>query len=244
MNVIVLMAGPSTDFEKRGHVYPKYLLELNGKPIIQLVVESLSNLNANISFIIRKEDDDKAFLASTLRILCPSASIFKVSTTTMGATCSALFAIDKINNDEELIIINGDQLITTDIKKIIERYRKYQLDGGIICFRSVHPRWSFVSLDENGFVSETSEKRPISDLATCGCYYFRRGSDFVSAAFDNIRKDVNFGGKYYVCSTYNELILKQQKVGIFEIEKQEYISFSTPQMYENYINQKTINNYD
>lgn len=238
MNIIVLMAGPSTDFEKRGHVYPKYLLELKGKPIIQQVVESLSNLNANISFVIRKEDDDKAFLASTLRILCPTASIYKVSSTTKGATCSALFAIDKINNDDELVVINGDQLLTSDIKGAVEDFRARQLDGGIICFRSVHPRWSFVSLDDDGYVNETSEKRPISDLATCGCYYFKHGSDFVTAAFDNIRKDVNFDSKYYVCSTYNELILRQKRVGIVEIDKQNYISFSTPQMYENYINHK------
>lgn len=238
MNIIVLMAGPSTDFEKMGHAYPKYLLELKGLPIIQQVVESLKPLEANISFVIRKEDDDRAFLASTLKILSPKSEIYKVSSTTKGATCSALFAIDSINNDEELIVINGDQLITADLKPIIDEFRDRQLDGGVICFRSVHPRWSFVSLDENGFVNETSEKRPISDLATCGCYYYKHGSDFVQAAFENIRKDVNFDGKYYVCSTYNELILQQKKVGVHEINKKEYISFSTPQMYENYINHK------
>lgn len=238
MNIIVLMAGPSTDFEKKGYVYPKYLLELKSKPIIQQVVESLGILEANISFVIRKEDDDKAFLASTLGILCPTASIYRVSSTTKGATCSALFAIDSINNADELLVINGDQFISSNIKDAIDDFRGRKLDGGIICFRSVHPRWSFVSLDEDGFVNETSEKRPISNLATCGCYYFKHGSDFVTAAFDNIRKDVNYDGKYYVCSTYNELILQQKKIGIVEIDKKDYISFSTPQMYENYINHK------
>lgn len=238
MNIIVLMAGPSSDFETHGHVYPKYLLEVQGQPIIQRIIETLQPLNANISFVIRKDDDDQVFLASTLKILCPNASIYKVSNTTQGAACSALFAIDSINNNEELIIVNGDQLITSGVKDAIEEFRKKQYDGGTICFTSVHPRWSFISLDENGLVNETSEKRPISNLATAGFYYFKHGKDFVNAAFDNIRKDVNFNGKYYVCSTFNELILNQKKVGIYKINKSEYISFSTPQMYENYLNHK------
>lgn len=238
MNIIVLMAGPSTDFEKHGHAYPKYLLEIKGQPIIQRVVESLQLLNAKISFVIRKEDDDKAFLTSTIKILCPNALVYKVSNTTQGATCSALFAIDSINNEEELVIVNGDQLITSGIKEAVDEFRRNNYDGGTICFNSVHPRWSFVSLDENGLVNETSEKRPISNLATAGFYYFKHGKDFVNAAFENIRKDVNYNGKYYICSTFNELILIQKRVGIYKIKKSEYISFATPQMYENYLNNK------
>jgi dTDP-glucose pyrophosphorylase len=238
MNIIVLMAGASTDFETRGYVYPKYLLEIQGLPIIQRVVDSLKVLDAIISFVIRKEDDDKSFLASTLRILSPESPIYKVGNMTRGATCSALFAIDQIDNEDELVIINGDQLITANLLEAVNDFRSKACDGGVICFNSIHPRWSFVSLDEHGFVNETSEKRPISNLATAGFYYFRHGSDFVRSAFENIRKDVNYDNKYYVCSTYNELILEQKKVGVFQIGKEQYISFSTPHMYDNYLNNK------
>ena len=238
MNIIILMAGPSKDFENQGFVYPKYLLEMNGEPIIQRVVEGVKSLKADISFVIRKEDDDKAYLASTLQILAPNSVVYKVGEETQGAVCSALFAIDSINNDDELIVLNGDQLVKKGLPEAIAEFRKKEYAGGVIVFRSVHPRWSYVSLDENGLVNETSEKRPISDMATAGCYYFRHGKDFVEAAFNTIRKDVNYEGKYYICSTYNELILNQQKVGVYEINKKDYISFATPQMYENYLNHK------
>ena len=238
MNIIILMAGPSKNFENKGYVYPKYLLEMNGEPIIQRVIEGLKPLNANLSFVIRKEDDDKAYLASTLQILAPNSTIYKVGEETQGAVCSALFAIDSINNDDELIVLNGDQLVKKGFSEAINEFRKKGYAGGAIVFRSVHPRWSYVALDENGLVNETSEKRPISDMATAGCYYFRHGKDFVEASFNTIRKDVNYDGKYYICSTFNELILNQQKVGVFEINKKDYISFATPQMYENYLNHK------
>lgn len=235
MNIVILMAGPSKGFEEKGHIYPKYLLEMNGEPIVQRVVESLKPLKANPSFIIRKEDDDKAYIGSTLNILSPGCSIYRVSNITKGAVCSALFSIDSINNDDELLIINGDQLIRNGIVEAIAEFRRKKEEGGIIVFRSVHPRWSFVSVDEEGHVNETSEKRPISDMATAGCYYFRHGKDFVEAAFNTIRKDVNYNGSYYICSTYNELILSQKKVGVYKILPKDYVSFATPQMYENYL---------
>ena len=232
MNVVVLMAGSSQSFAEKGYMYPKYLLDYKGKPIVQHVVESLKPLNADLSFVILKEDDDKAFIASTLQILSPEAKIYKVNKLTKGAVCSALFAIDSINNDDELLIINGDQLLTSELVESIQEFRAKQYEGGISVFRSVLPRWSFVALDEQGMVCETSEKRPISDLATAGCYYFRHGKDFVAAAYNIIRKDENYSGNYYICSTYNELILKQQKVGVHEILTENYLSFATPQLYE------------
>lgn len=235
MNVVVLMAGPSKGFEEKGHIYPKYLLEINGEPIIQRVVESLKPLEGNLSFIIRKEDNDKSYIGSTLNILSPGCTIYKVSDITKGAVCSALFAVDSINNEDEFLIINGDQLIRNGIAEAVDEFRRKGEDGGIIVFRSVHPRWSFVAVDEEGYVNETSEKRPISDMATAGCYYFRQGKDFVEAAFNTIRKDVNYNGNYYICSTYNELVLSQKKVGIYKIPSKDYVSFATPQMYENYL---------
>ena len=36
-------------------------------------------------------------------------------------------------------------------------------DAGVITFESVHPRWSYVRLDSENRVTETAEKRPISN---------------------------------------------------------------------------------
>ena len=157
---------------------------------------------------------------------------------TKGAVCTMLFAIDQINNENELLILNGDQLIRRDINEALDNFRKRDLDGGIVVFRSVHPRWSYVLLDESDLVMQTSEKRPVSNIAAAGCYYYKKGSDFVRSALSVIRKDVNYQGNYYTSSTYNELILEQKKIGVYEIPKDNYISFSSYQMYENYLNHR------
>ena len=238
MNIVILMAGSSQDFIDKGHFYPKYLLEIQNEPIIQRVINSLSEIGGSLSFIIRKEDNEKFFLGNAIKILAPESSVIVVESLTKGAVCTMLFAIDQINNENELLILNGDQLIRRDINEALDNFRKRDLDGAIVVFRSVHPRWSYVVLDESDLVMQTSEKRPISNIAAAGCYYYKKGSDFVRSALSVIRKDVNYQGNYYTSSTYNELILEQKKIGVYEIPKDNYISFSSYQMYENYLNHR------
>ena len=62
MNILILMAGTAKDFEEKGHIYPKYLLEVQNKPIIQRITESLENVGEKITCIIRHQDQEKYFL--------------------------------------------------------------------------------------------------------------------------------------------------------------------------------------
>lgn len=239
MNILILMAGSDSDFCEKG--YPKYLLEIQNKPMIQRTIELLEHVGDNITCIIRKEDQDRYFLGDTLKILSPKSKVIEVAGDTRGAVCSALFAIDEINNDSELLILNGSQLIKTDIAPAIKDFRDRNLDGGIVVINAVHPKYSSILLDEDGYVVQTSEKRPISNLASTGCCYYKKGSDFVGAAFSVIEKDVNTQGKYYISSTFNEMILNQKKISTYEIPKKDYLTFASYQMYENYLTNRRSN---
>ena len=240
MKILILMAGESLDFIEKGYKYPKYLIELNNKPIIQNIIESIQNLSHDITCIIRRQEQEEFYLKDTLKILSNTCNVIQIHDITKGAVCTALFAIDKINNDEELLILNGDQYIKADIELAINNFRSRNLDGGIITIDAVNPKYSTVLLDENNLVIQTSEKRPISKIASTGCSYYKHGYDFVEAAFSVIEKDVNTNGNYYVSSTYNEMILKQKKIGIYKIPKSDYISFSTYQMYEKFMSIKNF----
>lgn len=238
MNILILMAGAAADFEEKGHSYPKYLLEIQNKPMIQRIIESLENVGDNITCIIRKQDQEKYYLADTLKILCPKCKVIELAGDTRGAVCTALFAIDEINNDQELLILNGDQLIKRDISEAIADFRARNLDGGLVTMNAVNPNYSTVLLDGNNYVVQTSEKRPISPMASTGCSYYKKGSDFVKSSFAVIQKDINTQGKYYISSTFNEMILNHKRVGIFEIPKKDYISFANYQMYANYLSHR------
>jgi hypothetical protein len=91
-----------------------------------------------------------------------------------------------------------------------------------------------VKTDEDGFVIEASEKRPISRNATAGIYYFREGRMFVDAAKQMLIKQASVNGGFFVCPSFNELILAQMRVGVERIERAQYISLATPQAVEEY----------
>ncbi|EAH6268139.1 glycosyl transferase family 2, partial [Campylobacter jejuni] len=61
--------------------------------------------------------------------------------------------------------------------------------------------------------------------AIAGFYYFNKADFFVKSAFDMIKKDVNYEGKYFIASTLNELILQDKKIINISIDKDRYFTF-------------------
>ena len=94
-----------------------------------------------------------------------------------------------------------------------------EIDGGMLTFTATHPKWSFAKLDSDGFVTEVAEKKPISDIATTGIYYWKKGSDYVKYAEDMIKKDVRVNNEFYVCPVFNQAIEDNKKIKIFNVEK-------------------------
>jgi dTDP-glucose pyrophosphorylase len=232
MNVLVLMAGDSGRFEEAGHVWPKNLIEIDGLPLIERVVGCLRPLldaGARPVFIVRRSEDDAFHTADVLRLRVPGATVVLVPDLESGAACTALLAIEEIGAEEPLLIYNGDQIVDEDLGAIADGFRARELDGGVVVFNAVHPRWSYVRTGADGLVVEAAEKRPISTLATAGTYYFARGGSFFDATMAMIRKDAHVSGRFFICPAYNELVLRQARIGVHEIDRTAYFSLATPQ---------------
>lgn len=227
MNVL-LLAGGKSDFYSDDGNYPLCLAEINGVPLIQHLVQACSGIGIN-HFVaaFQKSDIDEFHLDSILRVLMPSAIIVGAEKDTCGAACTALLAIAYVNTDEELLIINGNEIIAVDYGTVVADFRERELDGGAITFPSIHPRYSYVRLDEGELVIEAAEKRPISRHATAGFYWFARGRDFVHSAQSMIRKDACVNGSFYICPVLNEMILAQNRIGTFPIDANQYYPLKT-----------------
>jgi dTDP-glucose pyrophosphorylase len=198
--------------------------------MIQVVCENLAGLGAGrMIFVVRKEDVERFALTDVLRLLAPGCEIIIAERPTAGAACSALMAIEHINNETPLVIANGDQYLELDFGDFLGDARRRELDGSMVTFSSIHPKWSFAKLDDEGYVMETAEKRPISDQATAGIYYFARGKYFVTAAQEMIRKDARVMEQFFICPCYNELILQGKKIGIYPIAPEQMLPLSTPE---------------
>jgi dTDP-glucose pyrophosphorylase len=124
-----------------------------------------------------------------------------------------------IDNDEPLLIANSDQFVDWDSNEFLYSCNTDNIDGGILTFNSVHPKWSYAKLDQDGYVTEVKEKAPISNIATVGIYYWRRGSDYVKYAEQMIRNNVRVNNEFYVCPVFNEAIADGKKFKVFHVDK-------------------------
>lgn len=231
MIVLVLAAGSSESYYASGSIYPKNLVEIAGKPLLQHVTEWLSPLKPvgwNFVFMIPRKENERFFTASVIRLMDEDACVIEVPESTGGAACTALLAIDRIDRDSPLLIVNGDIVIDHDPAELVNDFAQRGLDGGIVIFDGIHPRWSYVRLDDAGNVIEAAEKRPISRHATAGFYWFARGSDFISSAATMLLKNAVVEGAFYIAPVFNEMVLNQKKIGVTSVEPGDYHSFKEP----------------
>jgi len=232
LNVLIPMAGAGSRFAQAGYTFPKPLIQVNDKPMIQVVVDNLA-LDAHFIFVVQKEHRIKYNIDTMLDLIAPNSTIVEVDGITEGAACTALLARDIIDNDAPLFFANSDQYVEWDPIEFMYNMQETQADGGIVTFKATHPKWSFAKVDENGFVTEVAEKNPISDNATVGYYYWKHGSDFVKYADQMIANNTRVNNEFYVCPVFNEAIADCKNVRIYEAD--EMWGLGTPEDLEYYL---------
>ena len=218
MNVLIPMAGAGSRFSAAGYTFPKPLIEVNGKPMIQVVVENL-NIEANYTFIVQEEHYEKYSLQYLLNLIAPNCNIVKVNGITEGAACTTLLAKEFINSKDPLVIANSDQFVEWNSNECLYAFSADGIDAGIVTFEASHPKWSYARIGSDGFVSEVAEKKPISNEATVGIYFWKKGSDYVRYAEQMIEKNIRTNNEFYVCPVFNEAIQEGKRVRVKRIEK-------------------------
>jgi HAD superfamily hydrolase (TIGR01509 family) len=218
MNVLIPMAGAGSRFQAAGYTFPKPLIEVEGKPMIQLVTENL-NIDARHIYIVQKEHYEKYNLKQLLNLISPGCEIVQVDGLTEGAACTTLLAKEFIDNDEPLVIANSDQYLDWNSNEFMYAMLADTVDAGILTFTATHPKWSFAKLGPDGFVTEVAEKQPISDIATVGVYYWARGADYVKYAEQMIADNVRVNNEFYVCPVFNHAIADGKKVKTYRISQ-------------------------
>ena len=232
LNVLVPLAGAGSRFAQQGYTVPKPVIEVNGKPMIQVVVENL-NIEAHYIFIVQKEHYEKYNLKYLLNLIAPGCDIVQVEGITEGAACSTLLAKDYIDNDAPLVMANSDQYVEWNSNECMYAFTADEIDGGIVTFEATHPKWSYALVGDDGFVKEVAEKKVISNEATVGIYYWKRGSDYVKYAEDMIAKNIRVNNEFYVCPVFNQALEDDKKIKVKRINRMWGIG--TPEDLDNFL---------
>ena len=233
INIAIPMAGSSRFFPDSEINFSKLFYEINGTPMIQLVIENLKKIekfdSIKFTFVINEVDDRKYNLNNVLKMLTNNnCDVVIQSNQAMGAVCSLLLAIEYLNNSMPLIISNVDQVIDYDFSQVLKSFKLEAAEGGLVCFDSIHPQWSFAKIIKKNIVIETAEKTPISQNAIAGFYYYQKSRDFINSSMKLIEKNRTHNDKYYVSSTFNELILDSKNIRSYTIPASTYHSFYSP----------------
>lgn len=218
MNIVIPMAGAGSRFQKSDYTFPKPLIDVGGKPMIQRVMENI-NINAKYIFIVQKEHRDKYNLDMMFKLFVDKFEVVETEGVTEGAACTVLLAKEHIDTDEPLFIANADQILEWNSNNFMYKMQEQKNDGCIVTFTSTHPMWSFAKVDKNGIVTKVAEKNPISNIATTGLYYWTCGSDFVKYAEQMITRNIRVNNEFYVCPVYNQAIEDGKIISTYHIDK-------------------------
>jgi dTDP-glucose pyrophosphorylase len=238
LNVLIPMAGLGSRFAQKGYTFPKPLIDVNGRPMIQVVVENL-NIDANYIFVVQQEHLEKYNIKHLLNLIKPDSKIVVIDGLTEGAACTTLLAKEFIDNDNPLLIANSDQYIDWNSNETMYSFSNNDIDGGMLVFNAVHPKWSFAKLGQDGFVEQVAEKDPISNIASVGVYYWAKGSDYVKYAEQMIDKNVRVNNEFYVCPVINEAISDGKKFKVNYV--QEMWGIGTPEDLDTFLKLKKVN---
>ena len=235
-NILIPMAGRGSRFEEQGYTDKKPFIDVNGKPMIHRVIKNLGmEFDKEYMFILicLQEDFDKYDFTEFEKVIGHNSyDVVILDDVTEGAAQTILQAKDLINDDTPLMTMNSDQLVDWDIEKLFEMCE--QFDGVIPCFYGEGNAWSYARTLDNGYVQEVAEKKQISNYATAGYYYWKKGSDFVKYAEQMIKDNSRTNGEFYVAPVYNWAVKDGKRVGVFMVDK--CYSLGTPEDLKEYLN--------
>ena len=232
MKIVIPMAGRAFKDESG---YSTMLYEINGKLLIEHILGHILQdfLDSEVILILGNETEKS--LSHIAKQISPSINVVNSLGLPSGPASSVLLAIDSIDNEDELLVVNGDQIITESLSEIISYFRKNNWDGGLVTFNSYHPRWSFVKFDRDNKVVKTAEKQPISNQASAGVYFYKHGKIFVSSAKKMILSGLNYKNNFYMAETYNQMILNSMSVTFVNIDRNNYFKLSNDREINDYL---------
>lgn len=208
MKIVIPMAGRGKRFADCGFKNPKPLIPVLGKPMYSWAVDGLPlDSSSKLIFICLREHLDGSGLEDDIRERYSEfdPAIISLDKVTEGQACTVMTARDRIDSEDDLLIFNADTYCPTSLKTALAHFGS-SVDGVMDVFRGEGEHWSFARTDSSGRVIETAEKRRISEWATTGLYYFRRGRDFVRHTENMIRSEERSNGEFYVAPVYNRMI--------------------------------------
>jgi glucose-1-phosphate thymidylyltransferase len=183
MKCLILAAGYATRLRPLTDNFPKPLLEVGGKPILDWLVDDIAATGKVDGFVVisnhrfaRIFEDWAAGRPDDIKVVDDGTS---TNETRLGAVRDMLFAIDTLGIDDDLLVIAGDNLLDFSLSGFID----YSLGKGTSCVMryfeestEILRKGGVMSVDENGLILDMEEKpdEPKANWACPPFYYYTK----------------------------------------------------------------------
>ena len=218
MKVIISMSGLSSRFSSAGYTIPKFMIDIDGKKVIEHIID-LYPKDSDFLFIINDKHAEDTDIINLLENGVDKKNIVVIPRHKKGPVFSIQNFEDYINDEEQVVINYCDFSMYWDYNDFEKYVNETECDGCVVCYTGFHPHmlgsdnYAFCRTDspEELQIREIREKQPftndkMSEFASTGTYYFKKGSYVKKYFKELIEKDININCEYYVSLVHNLLI--------------------------------------
>lgn len=208
MYVLIPAAGYGTRLYPLTKEMPKALIKINNKPILEHIIEKLTELQGITKVVIISNDLFYEKFRDWLSDFKNSKNIEIINDGTrnekerLGSIGDINLAIEKFKIDEDILVVNSDNIFEFSLKCSFEYFTEKK--SPTICLFDVKSKemaklYGVIKTDRNNKIIDFKEKpeKPESTLISTGIYYFPKNTVPLFKEFLSESKDSDKSG-YFV----------------------------------------------
>ncbi len=238
MNILILMAGRGNRFKTAGYNDPKSLINIDGKPMIEHVINMFSPKDT-FTFVCDKTDIESTKMRGVLENIVKKPQIvIDKSKSKLGPVFSARFAFKELSNSDPVIVCYCDFYEFWDYNNFKKTVRKVNCDAAVTAYKGFHPHllgqnlYASMLVNREGFMIECREKysftkNKVDCFHQSGKFYFKSGLLLKNYFSEVIRNKLTVNNEYYV-SVVTQL-MKEAGLSIFVYPVKYFLQWGTPE---------------
>jgi len=226
MNIIIPCCGKGQRFIDDNYNRHKTLIKILGKNMIEYVIDGIYDTDKNINiYLIYNEELNKYNFKDLINNKYKNITCILLSTLSLGATSTVLYGLNNIKDiSKKTVVMDYDSFYNIDV------ISKFKYDNSIIYFKDHSEKniYSYISINDNGVITDIKEKQRISDNANTGCYCFESGTILKQYCEYIINNDIRYNNEYYLSLVVKEMIKDNHKFNGIQIDYNDFECVGTP----------------
>jgi NDP-sugar pyrophosphorylase family protein len=243
MQIIIPMSGFGKRFKDYGYKSPKFLIDVNGKPIISYVIDMFPK-EKDFLFICNKDHlrNKKFHVKKVIKQFCPSGKVVGIKPHNLGPVHTILQAEKEIKKGIPTIVNYCDFTCYWNWRDFKKFVLSKDCEGAIPAYKGFHPH----SLGKNYYSYLKENRKKVVDIrekscftknrteeyASSGTYYFSNSNEMIEAFKKQIESKLITNGEYYVSLSYKKMISEKKKILVYPIKY--FMQWGTPEDLDEY----------